>query len=581
MLKKYKLNKSTKNKKKYNFKKPNNKTLKIRNRLTRRIHQKGGVLNKDSFPGFLLVQTYVTSQDIFNPLSPLMIKKAMNEVNIDQNIINEKMQDITTLFQEYIKDYIDIYTYIIDNGCGLLSLKYVNNCHYESILFNKIQEVILDSSEDNNYSKFIRTILNIHLGENEDLKPLLLNKLLEYSQIVSKIKNNFDDNCENQEQFIKDYNAGMNLTDEEVKIKTSRMHTPSEYLKDFLRETILLLNFFNDNIHISSIGLLTALYLLQIDIELFKTKDNIRRPKRVVPLSITIVLTEEQLNYNSKTTNFLNSKFKFMDNDELVFERKLLPFIYETITIFEKKIKSIYLNVVDEKYRSEFLLKNIQKVIEAVPNEESLIKLKKGTLLYKGVSKSRLNRLNIDQSSNLIFTFLGFDPNTAALYSINRDGKGNFSTQSEFCEKSAGYIGEYEIVDDLILLNFKNKNIITFLKRMIDDLDDDKVSPEQKTKMKNLAGTILKIEDNGEVKRNSFYDEDFEFVKFLCENTQYKGYIYALNDDNTISDGLSPEVLICYPKDNIKLVHTNDMSELLFNCSKSLNDINPILTEEY
>ena len=212
------------------------------------------------------------------------------------------------------------------------------------------------------------------------------------------------------------------------------------------------------------------------------------------------------------------------------------------LELYSKTIKK-FMNLLNMKY-GEIYNKFSSKTIPNT-NMDTTITIKKGSIFYKGGKKIGQKRLtNMDD-----YFWLGYDLPTAKLYMMpdNTSGKGH--ELKKLCQE-IGFIGIYEMNNDIKLLDMSNINTIKQLKSEIKDL---KV-------LKSLNDSfIISINANGQeiIERNSEEIVDLVWAKWLCGNG-YDGY-------TANRMGIFPsETMLCHPKKHIKYLGYYDAHDLGF-----------------
>ena len=120
--------------------------------------------------------------------------------------------------------------------------------------------------------------------------------------------------------------------------------------------------------------------------------------------------------------------------------------------------------------------------------------------------------------------------------------------------------GEFEISQDVVLLNLLHPNIIQHLTSLIGD------DPA----MLSALNKILYIE-NGNLVRKSYEEEDRTLAKWLCSHG-FNGYV-----STTSATNLHPELCLCNPIEKVVPLTENDITdaaELFYFCDDTYKDIN-------
>ena len=250
----------------------------------------------------------------------------------------------------------------------------------------------------------------------------------------------------------------------------------------------------------------------------------------------TINLTPSQINYN-KFVKYIE-KFKV------------------TFTAFAESHYNIIIDTfknIRNKYNEEVTKKAIENAVTESDSKYELV-LKKGTKLYKGVSYKNKSRLEFSGENDKLLYWFAFDPLTTFNYTVPTETAGYIK---QFCESEIGYVGEFVVKEDYKLLNLLHENILEYLSDLMKDDPD----------MLEVINKILYVKDN-QIGRNSYYDEDIKFVKWLCKNN-YNGYI-----SKTDALNLHPELCLCNPIEKVDQSDITPVAELFHFCDKTHDDVN-------
>lgn len=256
---------------------------------------------------------------------------------------------------------------------------------------------------------------------------------------------------------------------------------------------------------------------------------------------VKVVLTPEQQLTNDFSKLFLEFRKKFD--------------LYRT-SHYDTLIQ--HFTMIKEIYNKEVTYPAIQAAVSNTDNEYEMV-LKKGTKLYKGVTRDNKSRLYFSSDKDKLLSWFAFDPLTTFSYVItNEASAGGINA---FCDVDGlGYVGEFEISQDVILLNLLHPNIIQHLTSLIGD----------DTAMLSVLNKILYIE-NGNLVRKSYEEEDRTFAKWLCSHG-FNGYV-----STTSATNLHPELCLCNPIEKVVPLTENDITdaaELFYFCDDTYKDIN-------
>ena len=228
----------------------------------------------------------------------------------------------------------------------------------------------------------------------------------------------------------------------------------------------------------------------------------------------------------------------------------------EEYTLMYSNVTTKYLSTLTGKYfkiDNNFSLKTISTPTSSSSSSGSTtITIKKGSIFYKGVSNESYKRLT-DMDD---YFWMGYDIITAKAYAHHRT---SVHTLNKFCEEM-GFIGIYEMNDDINLLDMSNINTIKQLKLEIKDKDI--------LKALNYS-FIISVNDNGHeiINRKSASEIDLIWVQWLCENG-YDGYTADKFEDPHF--GRFPaETMLCHPQKHIKYLGYYDVTDMDFHyCSE-------------
>lgn len=518
----------------------------------------GGLITKDDFSKIIINTGRVGINDrtIAMFVNETFLRKLMENVgitNIDDNEDFKNYKKITDMYLDYL---LDLCSFVEQNGSGRISHKYYDNIEYELKTLKNVQNSFSPTA-DSPYPEFIRVIVNVHLSGMKDERD----KLLSYLENLIKQFNDIYSSLEKKYELIKDIASNRTLTFAEKKAieTTNRFHQPSEEYIAYINLIRDFIGFLKSNPLFVTFGAIEQTNGL-IAINTFSECPPVGR-------IIKIVLTEEKKKFNAK---FEELKSKYKDkNNKLQTTR---DYIYDVIIKIFQDVNIVYKkNNIDNIVFSK--LSNT--------SEEAVVMVKKDSMFYKGISKENLINFNIHNKPDgpLLFYYLGFDVITAAAYSVSNttldEDPRTFNAQDEFCNFSAGYVGEFKILKDLKMLDFKNKNIHSIIDSIA---ENSKLDDASKKEMKSLIRKILVYsKENDDMLRISNYTDDFAFMELLCEATDFDGYIYATNSKGELSKGLDPEICICKPQDKISIESKTEIKDLIINCASDLSFINPYL----
>lgn len=516
----------------------------------------GGVLNKNDFAGLIMNSGRVGSETgISMFINSHVLKKAIDEVSVETTDNDDIINNVERLMNMYLDYLHDIFSFVEQNGSGYLSPSYYDNTDYDFKIFRKLSSLFIDSIGDNSsYSEFVRILVNIHLSGLETERSTLLTFIdafvLQFKNIYFQIEGNHS----SIKQHIDDYLKGtkMNRQEKKTLAETNRFHQPTDELIQLLQLLKQFIVFLKNNPVFITYGVI-SLFEEFIPINIFKTTLSFGGP------TLKIQLTKEKHEFNHKYEQIqLNySEINGIDS--------LNDTIYKIIDHIFITYKN---NNLDTLFKSK--LEN---------TSDGVITIKKNSTFYKGVSKENHSNLKIENNTNLLFYYIGFDPLTAAVYSVSNttldDDRRTYNSQKEFCEFSAGYVGEFQILNDLKMLDFKNITIYSIVDTIA---DNSQLDAENKANLKKFIRKILIPSPNtNEMIRISNYSDDYAFMTLLCNATDFDGYVYALNSQGTISDGLNPEIVVCNPYGKISVISETPMRDIFLNCSNDLSYINPYL----
>jgi hypothetical protein len=328
-------------------------------------------------------------------------------------------------------------------------------------------------------------------------------------------------------------------TQNTIKSETTDVTTKYNAFKQFL------LTIFNEK-YFSINSLNFVKHFMNYSVSMYKTQKFVFA-KGMPTKTIDVVLTDDELMFNEFATKY--SEFKG------IVEMSSKSHYDELIKYF-KKIKDVY--------TEKFSVPAIQNALSQTENEYEMV-LKKGTKLYKGVTRDKKSRLYFSGENDKTLYWFAFDPLTTFSYVITN--KASTGGINDFCHGSGlGYVGEFQMNQDIKLLNLLHPNIIAHLTALI-GTDET---------MLKVLNKILFIKD-GELVRKSFYDEDIAFVKWLCAKG-FNGYV-----STTSATSLHPELCLCNPTDKVAPLTEDDItdaSDLFYFCDDKYEDVNFITNFE-
>ena len=162
---------------------------------------------------------------------------------------------------------------------------------------------------------------------------------------------------------------------------------------------------------------------------------------------------------------------------------------------------------------------------EHIKIKDNLLVIPAGTLLFKGVDKTRLKPEYEERM------WLAFD----LLVSYSYGKSKNIPTDIEnkfrgFCETYGG-VKVYKVKEDIELINLSLISNILELRKAMQNYPNILEAFEKS----------YKLDDEGKLSRYSFTDTDYLWAEWLCKYTNYPGY-----GADKIED-FSPEIMICRP----------------------------------
>lgn len=254
---------------------------------------------------------------------------------------------------------------------------------------------------------------------------------------------------------------------------------------------------------------------------------------------VKIELDDDQKAYNDFAQSYKVNNYTEAFNEFAALHYGMLTNIFD-------KIK--------DEYRENIMIPLITKAVAESDDEYSLV-LKKGTKLYKGVTKPLVERLSFKSTDDILFYWFAFDPMTTFNYTLSQKALPRINGVCHG-DTGIGYVGEFDVNYDIKLLNLLYPNIITYLTQF---------TKNDKTIMDTI-NKILKIDEQGNVIRTSVYEDDIKFVKWLCVNN-FDGYI------STSAASLHPELCLCKPVDKVRIESVNAISELFHFCDDTYKDV--------
>ena len=228
--------------------------------------------------------------------------------------------------------------------------------------------------------------------------------------------------------------------------------------------------------------------------------------------------------------------------------------IRKEIELFLKKYSKITLGtlkLLQTQYDNDAT--QFAKKTKVSPDKLNII-IPKGTFLYKGVKKTKINRLK-DMND---YFWLAFDLTTANTYMVPYN---EYSSRLKRLCENLGYIGIYRTKNDLTLLNLSNIENVKKIKSQIQDVY-----------LWAIFKKAFKIVGDGAghetIKRESVSGDDLLIAKWLCSNG-YDGYATDLLQSFHSEVMLfHSEVMLCHPKNHIEYLNYYDVKDLDYHYCK-------------
>lgn len=593
---------------------------------SRVISQLGGVIDNNDIKSLFLTSTSVTNKGVFLPSSPLLSKNLLMNNGIEEQTINETTHSMETAMVALLNIYKDVFAFVNNNGLGRLKEGFLNNLFSEKKFYDNLS-LFTQKEENHSYNHLTRIVLNINNNYNssEQINQLLI-YLNTFSRDINVILEKYNTSLSQYDEESNVFKIRKDSETEETLLNTiielhQRKNEPSIFLRETIGKITEFIDFFINNTSYINIGVIYVVHQLEMMFELEPVKKTIlmKKPKtissktisgnksiKVKPGGMYIEIELDDSNFTEYNTAFqslitkmteriqiINTSIANIEIEQESFYNGKKTTLFNVFQAVAGKINIKTHQLLYENYHGSF--ENIIKSKLKGELTTKQITLKKDAVLYKGVSKDKVSRLTLTTDNDTTFSYLAFDPVTAALYSIPREhsaehkeyvGAEEFISHSKFCE-NAGYVGEFIVKEDITLLNLKYDKIIeefTEEIRLIDNMEQYNVVDEKNKVItkedfeKYFKFMLSYDEKTGEPMRNSYFSDDNNFSRCLCKTTDYKGTIYALNKNGTISSGLSPEISICFPREQLNSGDKNEMRKLyntcmLFNLEPSIDPL--------
>lgn len=608
-----------------------------RNKLKLNKHKSyvGGVIDNNDIKSLFLTSTSVTDSGHFLPSSPLLSKTILMNNGIEESIIDETTRVMETSMVELLNMYKNCFAFVNINGEGRLEPEFLNNLFSEKRFYSDLSD-FTHKEENQSYNPLTRMVLNINNNYNSSEQiNTLLSYLNTFSRDINLILDNYNSSLSDYEEESNAFNIRKADESEEKLLNTiielyQRKNEPSMFLRETIGKIIEFIDFFINNTTYINIGVIcfinnicrfelksvtkTKLMKKPKNISLKTISDN----KSIIQLErpsnsfISIVLDDSNFTeYNIALQTLITKnteRIQTLKTNNVDIEPESL-YNGKEITMFNvfqdvaEKINDKTMGLLSKKHHDS--LENIIKNKLKGDTTTKQITLKKDAVLYKGVSKDKVSRLTLTPKNDTTFSYLAFDPYTAARYSIPREhiaehkeaiGNEDYISHSKFCE-NAGYVGEFIVKEDINLLNFKYDKIIEEFTEEINQINnmeqyDIVVDQYKGTKVvskedfeKIFKEILVYDEKTGEPMRKSTFTVDFNFNKGLCKATDYKGFIYALNKNGTLTEGFHPEISICSPREHLTSGDKNEMKKIyntcmLFNLEPSIDPLLLLLSQD-
>lgn len=617
------INKKTRKNKK-NKHTRHNKVRKFSNRNKLNKPYVGGVIVNNDIKSLFLTSTSVTDSGYFLPSSPLLSKTILMNNGIEEPIIDETTRVMETSMVELLNMYKNCFAFVNINGDGRLEPKFLNNLFSEKTFYDSLLDYT-HKEENQSYNPLTRMVLNINNNYNSSEQiNTLLSYLNTFSRDINLILDNYNSSLSDYEEESNAFNLRKEQETDEKLLNTiielyQRKNEPSMFLRETIGKIIEFIDFFINNTTYINIGVICFIdNIFRFELKSVTKTQRMKKPgnislktisdnKSIIQLLlgnyfISIVLDDSNFTeYNIalqtlitknteriqtlKTNNVDIEPESFYDGKKMtmfnVFQEVVGKINVKTRQLLAEKHHDSLENIIKNKLKGDTTTKQIT--------------LKKDAVLYKGVSKDKVSRLTLTPENDTTFSYLAFDPVTAAAYSMPREhiaehkeaiGNDYYISHSKFCE-NAGYVGEFIVKEDISLLNFKYDKIIEEFTEEINQINNMEqyniVVPQFKgTKVvskedfeKYFKGMLAYDEKTREPMRTSVFSVDFNFNNGLCKATDYKGFIYALNKNGTLTKGFHPEISICFPREYLTSGDKNEMKKIYNTCM--LFNLEPII----
>lgn len=633
-----KINKKTRKNKKNKHTRHNRvRKFSNRNKLKLNKHKSyvGGVIDNNDIKSLFLTSTSVTDSGHFLPSSPLLSKTILMNNGIEESIIDETTRVMETSMVELLNMYKNCFAFVNINGEGRLEPEFLNNLFSEKRFYSDLSD-FTHKEENQSYNPLTRMVLNINNNYNSSEQiNTLLSYLNTFSRDINLILENYNSSLSDYEEESNAFNIRKDEESDEKLLKTiielyQRKNEPSMFLRETIGKIIEFIDFFINNTTYINIGVICFINnICRFELKSVTKTKLMKKPKNISLKTISdnksIIQLERPSNYfisivldDSNFTEYnIALQTLITKNTERIQTLKTNNVDIEPESLYDGKEMTMF-NVfqdvaekINDKTKGLLSKKHHDSLENIIKNKlkgdttTKQITLKKDAVLYKGVSKDKVSRLTLTPKNDTTFSYLAFDPYTAARYSIPREhiaehkeaiGNEDYISHSKFCE-NAGYVGEFIVKEDINLLNFKYDKIIEEFTEEINQINnmeqyDIEVPQFKGTKVVSkedfegyFKAMLAYDKKTGEPMRTSVFSVDFNFNNGLCKATDYKGFIYALNKNGTLTEGFHPEISICSPREYLTSGDKNEMKKIyntcmLFNLEPSIDPLLLLLSQD-